>query len=171
MRILLVEDTDDVGEAISRRFEQIGHSVDWQVDGLAASEILDFTPYDLVILDVMLPGLDGFEILRRLRLQKNPVPVLVLTARSEIDDRVSALDLGADDYLVKPFDFRELEARARVLMRRRSGGEPTNIITCGDVALDRTHRNVRIGNREIQLKRREMSLLEILASRPGRIFS
>lgn len=171
MRILLVEDTDDVGEAISRRFEQIGHSVDWQVDGLAASEILDFTPYDLVILDVMLPGLDGFEILRRLRLQKNPVPVLVLTARSEIDDRVSAVDLGADDYLVKPFDFRELEARARVLMRRRSGGEPTNIITCGDVALDRTNRNVRIGNREIQLKRREMSLLEILASRPGRIFS
>ena len=171
MRILLVEDTDDVGEAISRRFEQIGHSVDWQVDGLAASEILDFTPYDLVILDVMLPGRDGFELLRRLRLQKNPVPVLVLTARSEIDDRVSALDLGADDYLVKPFDFRELEARARVLMRRRSGGEPTNIITCGDVALDRTNRNVRIGNREIQLKRREMSLLEILASRPGRIFS
>ena len=171
MRILLVEDTDDVGEAISRRFEQIGHSVDWQVDGLAASEILDFTPYDLVILDVMLPGLDGFDILRRLRQQKNPVPVLVLTARSEIDDRVSALDLGADDYLVKPFDFRELEARARVLMRRRSGGEPTNIITCGDVALDRTNRNVRIGNREIQLKRREMSLLEILASRPGRIFS
>ncbi|BBD41504.1 DNA-binding response regulator (plasmid) [Aminobacter sp. Y103A] len=171
MRILLVEDTDDVGEAITRRFETIGHSVDWQVDGLAASEILDFTVYDLVILDVMLPGLDGFEILRRLRLQKNPVPVLVLTARSEIDDRVSALDLGADDYLVKPFDFRELEARARVLMRRRSGGEPTNIITCGDVALDRTNRNVRIGNREIQLKRREMSLLEILASRPGRVFS
>lgn len=170
MRILLVEDTDDVGEAISRRFETIGHSVDWQVDGLAASEILDFTSYDLVILDAMLPGLDGFEILRRLRLRKNPVPVLVLTARSEIDDRVSALDLGADDYLVKPFDFRELEARARVLMRRRSGGEPTNIITCGDVALDRANRNVRIGNREIQLKRREMSLLEILASRPGRIF-
>ena len=170
MRILLVEDTDDVGEAITRRFETIGHSVDWQVDGLAASEILDFTPYDLVILDVMLPGLDGFEILRRLRLQKNAVPVLVLTARSEIDDRVSALDLGADDYLVKPFDFRELEARARVLLRRRSGGEPTNVITCGDVLLDRTNRNVRIGNREIQLKRREMSLLEILASRPGRIF-
>ena len=171
MRILLVEDTDDVGEAITRRFDTIGHSVDWQVDGLAASEILDFTAYDLVILDVMLPGLDGFEILRRLRLQKNPVPVLVLTARSEIDDRVSALDLGADDYLVKPFDFRELEARARVLMRRRSGGEATNTITCGDVVLDRTNRNVRIGNREIQLKRREMSLLEILASRPGRVFS
>jgi two-component system, OmpR family, response regulator TctD len=171
MRILLVEDTLDVGEAISRRFETIGHTVDWQTDGRAASEILDFTEYDLVILDVMLPGLDGFSILKRLRQNKNPVPVLILTARSEIDDRVGALDLGADDYLVKPFDFRELEARARVLMRRRSGGEATNVIACGDVLLDRSQRSVRVGKREVQLKRREMTLLEILASRPGRIFS
>lgn len=171
MRILLVEDTLDVGEAISRRFETIGHTVDWQTDGRAASDILDFTEYDLVILDVMLPGLDGFSILKRLRQNKNPVPVLVLTARSEIDDRVGALDLGADDYLVKPFDFRELEARARVLMRRSSGGEATNIIVCGDVLLDRSQRSVRVGKREVQLKRREMTLLEILASRPGRIFS
>lgn len=171
MRILLVEDTHDVGEAICRRFETIGHTVDWQTDGRAASEILDFTDYDLVILDVMLPGMDGFEILRRLRQARNSVPVLVLTARSEIDDRVGALDLGADDYLVKPFDFRELEARARVLMRRRAGGEATNIIACGDVTLDRANRNVRVGKREVTLKRREMTLLEILASRPGRVFS
>jgi two-component system response regulator TctD len=170
MRILLVEDTHDVGEAISQRFSAVGHSVDWEVDGLAASEILDFTPYDLVILDVMLPGLNGFDILRRLRQQQNSVPVLVLTARSEIDDRVSALDIGADDYLVKPFDFRELEARARVLMRRRAG-DATNVIVCGDIALDRANRNVRVGSKEIQLKRREITLLEILASRPGRIFS
>ncbi|EHS53272.1 two component transcriptional regulator, winged helix family, partial [Rhizobium sp. PDO1-076] len=171
MRILLVEDTHDVGEAISRRFETTGHTVDWQTDGRAASEILDFTDYDLVILDVMLPGLDGFEILKRLRQNRNAVPVMVLTARSEIDDRVSALDLGADDYLVKPFDFRELEARARVLLRRRSGGEATNVIACGDVMLDRTNRSVHVGKREVQLKRREMTLLEILASRPGRVFS
>jgi two-component system response regulator TctD len=171
MRILLVEDTHDVGEAISRRFETIGHTVDWETDGRAASEILDFTDYDLVILDVMLPGLDGFEILKRLRQNRNAVPVMVLTARSEIDDRVSALDLGADDYLVKPFDFRELEARARVLLRRRSGGEATNVIACGDVMLDRTNRSVHVGKREVQLKRREMTLLEILASRPGRVFS
>ncbi|MBB1251148.1 MULTISPECIES: response regulator transcription factor [unclassified Rhizobium] len=171
MRILLVEDTHDVGEAICRRFQSTGHTVDWETDGAAAADILDFTDYDLVILDVMLPGLDGFSILRRLRKDKSSVPVLVLTARSEIDDRVSALDLGADDYLVKPFDFRELEARARVLLRRRSGGEATNIIMCGDVSLDRANRSVKVGKREVQLKRREMTLLEVLASRPGKIFS
>lgn len=171
MRILLVEDTHDVGEAICRRFQQTGHTVDWETDGNAASDILSFTGYDLVILDVMLPGLDGFSILKRLRQSKIGVPVLVLTARSEIDDRVSALDLGADDYLMKPFDFRELEARARVLLRRRSGGEPTNVIACGDITLDRTNRSVMVGKREVQLKRREMTLLEILASRPGKVFS
>lgn len=171
MRILLVEDTLDVGEAICRKFQQTGHSVDWEVDGNAASEILNFTEYDLVILDVMLPGIDGFTILKRLRQAKVGVPVLVLTARSEIDDRVGALDLGADDYLVKPFDFRELEARARVLLRRRSGGDPTNLIVCGDISLNRASRSVMVGKREVQLKRREITLLEILASRPGRVFS
>lgn len=170
MRILLVEDTRDVGEAIARRFKAIGHSVDWETSGAVAAEILDSTGYDLVILDVMLPELDGFEILRRLRRARSPAPVLVLTARSEVEDRVEALDLGADDYLVKPFDFRELEARARVLMRRHAG-EPTNIIQCGDIVLDRASRSARVGRREIQLKRREISLLEILASRPGRVFS
>lgn len=171
VRILLVEDTHDVGEAISRRFQRIGHTVDWETDGGAASEIVAHTPYDLVILDVMLPGMDGFAILKALRQARIGVPVLVLTARSEIDDRVSALDLGADDYLVKPFDFRELEARVRVLLRRASGGDPTNVIVCGDIRLDRANRNVTVGKREVQLKRREIALLEILASRPGRIFS
>lgn len=171
MRILLIEDTHDVGEAICRRFQQTGHTVDWETDGAAASDILSFVQYNLVILDLMLPGLDGFSILKALRSAGNSVPVLVLTARSEVDDRVSALDIGADDYLVKPFDFRELEARARVLMRRRSGGEATNIIVCGDVSLDRANRNVMVGKREIRLKRRETALLEILASRPGKVFS
>jgi two-component system response regulator TctD len=166
----LVEDTRDVGEAINQRLVRVGHSVDWETDGLVAAEILDFTDYDLIILDVMLPGLGGFDILRRLRAAKKTVPVLVLTARSEIEDRVSALDLGADDYLVKPFDFRELEARVRVLLRRNSG-ETTNIIVCGNLQLDRHSRNVRIGNREVQLKRREIAILEVFASRPGRLFS
>ncbi|WP_077963836.1 response regulator transcription factor [Ensifer adhaerens] len=170
MRIFLVEDTRDVGEAISRRLEKVGHTVDWQTDGQAAADILEFTDYDLVILDVMLPGLDGFEILRHLRSRRKTTPVLVLTARSEIEDRVGALDLGADDYLVKPFDFRELEARTRVLLRRRQG-DPTNLIECGDLVLDRNSRSVRVGNREVQLKRREITLLEVLAARPGRVFS
>lgn len=171
MRIFLAEDTHDVGEAICRRFQQAGHTVDWETDGQAAGEILAFTEYDLVILDVMLPNLDGFSILKAIRQRGDGVPVLVLTARSEIDDRVGALDLGADDYLVKPFDFRELEARARVLMRRRAGGEATNIIACGDITLDMTSRTVTVGRREVQLKRREMALLEILASRPGKVFT
>ena len=170
MRIFLVEDTRDVGEAISRRLEKVGHTVDWQTDGQAAADILEFTDYDLVILDVMLPGLDGFEILRHLRARRKTTPVLVLTARSEVEDRVGALDLGADDYLVKPFDFRELEARTRVLLRRRQGA-PTNLIECGDLVLDRNSRSVRVGNREVQLKRREITLLEVLAARPGRVFS
>lgn len=171
MRVFLVEDTQDVGEAICRRFQQTGHSVDWISDGLSASNVLSYTDYDLIILDVMLPGMDGFAILKALRKSGSTAPVLVLTARSEIDDRVSALDLGADDYLIKPFDFRELEARARVLLRRRSGGDATNILVCGDVSLDRTNRSVRVGKREVQLKRREMTLLEVLASRPGKVFS
>ncbi|MCA0256811.1 MAG: response regulator transcription factor [Proteobacteria bacterium] len=171
MRIFLVEDTHDVGEAICRRFQQAGHTVDWETDGQAASDILSFTEYDLVVLDVMLPGRDGFSILKKMRQSGSGVPVLILTARSEIDDRVGALDLGADDYLVKPFDFRELEARARVLLRRRAGGEATNLITCGDVVLDLSNRSVTVGRREVQLKRREMALLEILASRPGKVFS
>ncbi|MFB2566976.1 response regulator transcription factor [Rhizobium sp. IMFF44] len=170
MRILLVEDTQDVGEAICRRFQATGHTVDWQTDGGVAAEILAFTDYDFVILDVMLPGLNGFEILKGLRRARVTTPVLMLTARSEVDDRVGALDLGADDYLVKPFDFRELEARARVLLRRRSG-DATNFVTCGDIVLDRTSRSVKVGKREVQLKRREMTLLEIFASRPGRVFS
>ncbi|KUL93472.1 chemotaxis protein CheY [Bosea sp. WAO] len=170
MRILLIEDTSDVGEAIVARFVRGGHAVDWEVDGQAAAEILDFTNYDLVILDIMLPGLDGFSILKRLRSKQSQTPVLVLTARSEVEDRVSALDLGADDYLVKPFDFRELEARARVLLRRREGNT-TNVLACGDIMIDRNVRVVRIGNREVGLKRRELTLLEILAARPGKVFS
>ncbi len=121
MRILLVEDTKDVGEAIVARLARIGHAVDWELDGAAGMDVLSGTSYDLVILDVMLPGLDGFSILSRLRSRGCTTPVLVLTARSRVEDRVDALDIGADDYLVKPFDFRELEARVQALMRRNGG--------------------------------------------------
>ena len=169
MRILLVEDTVDVGEAIVARFERIGHTVDWEKDGQIADELLEVQSYDLLILDVNLPALDGFSILKRLRQRKSKMPVLVLTARSQVDDRVDALDLGADDYLVKPFDYRELEARARVLFRR-STGEPTNEITCGRVAIDRGKRMVKVDGAPVELTRRELTLLEILSARPGRIF-
>jgi len=170
MRIFLVEDTLDVAEAIIERFARIGHVVDHETDGTAAAATLDATTYDLVILDVMLPGQSGFALLQRLRAAGRTTPVLMLTARSEIEDRVGALDIGADDYLVKPFDFRELEARARALLRRRHG-DATNILTCGDITIDRSARSVQVGEREIHLTRREVTLLEILASRPGRVFS
>ena len=169
MRILLVEDTLDVGEAIVARFERIGHTVDWEKDGSVADGVLEVQTYDLLILDVNLPVLDGFTILKRLRQRKTKTPVLVLTARSQVDDRVDALDLGADDYLVKPFDYRELEARARALLRR-SAGESTNQLVCGQVTIDRGSRAVRINGTAIDLTRRELTLLEILAARPGRIF-
>jgi two-component system response regulator TctD len=169
MRILLIEDTEDVGEAIVARLERIGHAVDWELDGACAMEVIRAAAYDLVILDVMLPGVDGFTILQQMRSKGATTPVLVLTARSRVEDRVDALDLGADDYLVKPFDFRELEARVRALIRRNSG-EATNLLRCGDITIDRLTRMVRIADREVHLKRREMTLLEILSARPGRVF-
>jgi two-component system response regulator TctD len=170
VRILLVEDTRDVGEAIAARLRALGHAVDWEVDGAAGDALLAVQTYDLVILDVNLPGLDGFAILRRLRGRRGPVPVLVLTARSEVDDRVGALDLGADDYLVKPFDFRELEARVRALLRRGSG-HADNALTLGNLRLDREARSACVAGEPLDLTRREWTLIEILAARPGRIFA
>jgi two-component system response regulator TctD len=169
MRILLVEDTIEVGEAIRARFERLGHTIDWDKDGGESEDLLALHDYDLVILDVMLPKADGFAILKRLRARGLAVPVLILTARSQVDDRVGALDIGADDYLVKPFDFRELEARARALLRRRQGAA-TNLITCGALTLDRAARTAAVAGEPLALTRRELTLLEILASRIGRVF-
>jgi two-component system response regulator TctD len=169
MRILVVEDVVDVGEAIVASLERIGHAVDWERDGGEADALLMAQSYDLVVLDVMLPGMDGFSLLRRLRQRRIPTPVLVLTARSQIEDRVSALDLGADDYLVKPFDFRELEARVRALLRRKTGSA-TNLIEIGGITLDLAGRNASLHGRPLELTRRELTMLEILAARPGRIF-
>src|SRR5215208_8522603 len=144
MRILLVEDTADVGEAIVARFERLGHTVDWGKDGSVADEVLGMQAYDLLILDVNLPALDGLSILKRLRQRKSKTPVLVLTARSQVDDRVDALDLGADDYLVKPFNYRELEARARALLRRANSGISTKKWSCGNMVVDRNTRSLLV---------------------------
>ena len=170
MRILLVEDTLDLGEGVVMHLRQAGHTVDWETDGSAARELALHGDYDLLILDIMLPGLDGLTLLRQLRQAGVSSPVLMLTARVEIDARVDALDLGADDYLIKPFSFRELSARARALLRRRTG-DATNLLRCGALALDRKTRSVTLHGAPMALKRREVTLLEILAARPGRIFS
>jgi two-component system response regulator TctD len=170
MRILVVEDTEDVGEAVVACFCKAGHSVDWQRDGAAADEMLSLQDFDLIILDVMLPSLDGVDLLRRLRARKIATPVLMLTARADIDDRISALDWGADDYLVKPFDFRELDVRARVLLRRQAGAA-TNNLTCGDLTIDFGAKRVDVGGVAVELSRREFMLLEILTARSGRLVS
>lgn len=169
MRILVVEDVADVGEAIVASLARIGHTVDWQRNGAEADALLAAQDYDLVVLDVMLPEMDGFAVLKRLRQRRKGTPVLVLTARSLVDDRVSALDLGADDYLVKPFDFRELEARVRALLRRRAGSA-TNVIEAGGIVLDQAGRHASLHGKPLELTRRELTLLEILAARPGRVF-
>jgi len=170
VRILLVEDTIDVGEAIVACFERMGHGVDWETDGTTAFELVEVQSYDLIILDVTLPGRDGFDILQRLRALRRDTPVLVVTARSQVDDRVGALDLGADDYLVKPFDFRELEARARALLRRRHG-QSVNILACGDIVLDQATRSVKVADRPVDLTRREIAVLEVLMAQPQRVLA
>ncbi|WP_343714351.1 response regulator transcription factor [Inquilinus sp.] len=170
MRILVVEDTADIGEAIVARLARMGHAVDWERDGDAAADMLGVQDYDLLVLDIMLPGRDGIALLKELRARRRSTPVLVLTARSGVEDRVGALDLGADDYLVKPFDYRELEARARALLRRRTG-DSSNVLTCGDVTIDRAARLAAVQGRPLDLTRRELTVLEILATRPGRIVS
>jgi len=170
MRILLVEDTADVAEAIAARLRRTGHTVDWQADGRLAAQVCLTEDYDLVILDVMLPGVDGVTILQRMRREGVATPVLMLTARVDIDARVSALDLGADDYLTKPFDYRELDARVRALLRR-GAGDSTDLLQCGGVVLDRKARSVTVDGEPVELTRRELTLLEIIASRPGRVFS
>jgi len=170
MRVLLVEDSVDVAQAIQAHLERLGHTVDWEADGRNAMAVVVSDQYDLIVLDVMLPGADGYALLERLRAAQLQTQVLMLTACAEIDERVRALDLGADDYLIKPFDFRELEARIRVLMRRISG-DSTNVLRCANLSLDRKSRTVRVNDLPVELTRREVILLEIIASRPGRIFS
>lgn len=170
MRILVVEDTVDLGEGMVACLARTGHAVDWARDGEAADAMLRDTPYELVVLDLMLPKLDGVAVLRNLRLRRSAAPVLVVTARSDVDDRVHVLDQGADDYLVKPFDFRELEARVRSLLRRRVG-DRTNVLAFAGVALDRAARVARVQGEPVTLTRRELSLLEVLLANQNKILS
>jgi len=170
MRILVVEDTRELGEGIVECLAGMGHAVDWAHDGERGDELLQAADYQLVVLDLMLPGMSGMALLKRLRERRVETPVLILTARSAIDDRIDTFDLGADDYMVKPFDFRELQARVRALLRRNSG-DKTNELRCGALVFDRTTRVARVNGRIVSLTRRELSLLEVLMARPTMVFS
>ena len=170
MRILLVEDTPDLAEAIIERLHADGHAVDWLTDGDQASKLLSYQQYSLIILDSGLPKLDGMGVLKQLRQRKDKTPVLILTARSGIEDRVDALDLGADDYLVKPVDLRELSARCRALIRRNTG-EAASLVNYGNLSFDRASAKVSVDGVLLDLPRRELSILDLLLSHQGRTLS
>lgn len=168
MRILLVEDNEDLGEAIEKRLRSAGHSVEWVRDGNDVVPTAQADDFDAVALDLMLPHRDGISLIAELRRNKFVAPILVITARSEIDDKVSLLDLGADDYLVKPFDLRELEARLRALIRR-TGGQMSSTLVVGNLEMDMAGLNASVGGRSLELGRREFRLLEILVTHVGKV--
>ncbi|ARP87964.1 response regulator transcription factor [Bordetella genomosp. 9] len=166
MRILLVEDNADLGDAIESKLRASGHSVEWVRDGETALRWIRLEAWDALVLDIMLPGKSGFDVIRELRASGVEAPVLVITARAEIEDKIDMLDLGADDYLVKPFDLRELEARLRALLRRPAG-RTTSVAVHGNLTLDVAGRTAHIAGVPVTLGRREFRLLEILLDRIG----
>jgi two-component system, OmpR family, response regulator MprA len=173
MQILVVDDERAVRESLRRALELEGYDVELADDGEAALERLGATAQpDAVILDVLMPGIDGLEVCRRLRAGANPVPVLMLTARAEVDSRVAGLDAGADDYLPKPFALAELLARLRALLRRTANGDETaDILRFADLELDLGTREVRRGSRAIELTRTEFSLLELFLRNPRQVLT
>ncbi|EHP41785.1 two component transcriptional regulator, winged helix family protein [Cupriavidus basilensis OR16] len=170
MRTLLVEDDPLIGEAICQTLRDAGYAVDWTTDGRQAATALRTQRYEVVLLDLGLPGKDGLEVLREARRNGNAVPVLVITARSAVEDRIAGLDLGADDYLVKPFHVGELLARLRALTRRQ-GQEVSSVLRNGALALDQASHEVWYQGIQRQLSAREFALLREFLLRPGVILS
>jgi len=166
MRLLLVEDDAMIGTAAQQGLRQEGHAVDWVRDGREAELAVGNGVYDLVLLDLGLPRRDGLSVLRSLRERGERVPVVIITARDAVSDRVAGLDAGADDYLVKPFDLDELAARVRAVARRPAG-RAESLLRMGDLEIDAAARKVRWRGREVALSAREYALLEALADRPG----
>ena len=170
MRVLLVEDDPMIGAAVSVALKDAAYAVDWVRDGATAESVLEHGEHQAVLLDLGLPKRDGLEVLRRLRQAGNAVPVLVITARDGVDDRIKGLDFGADDYLVKPFDVNELLARLRAVIRRH-GGQAAPVLTNGKVSLDPATREARCGAAACALSAREFALLHALLLRPGAILT
>jgi two-component system OmpR family response regulator len=170
MNILLVEDDETLADGLSHSLADCGFDVTLAMTGAYADSALRTRAYDLVILDLGLPDTDGREVLRQLRARKSAVPVLILTARDGLNDRVSGLELGADDYMVKPFELRELEARVRALLRRTHGGF-SHDITVGRIVLDTLHHEIRVDGEPMLLPSREYGVLEALLLHAGRVVS
>ena len=168
MRLLIVEDDPRLAAVLARGLRENGYAVDRAADGGTALEHLHNNEYDAVVLDLMIPGIDGMEVCRRLRAERGAVPVLMLTARDSLDDRVRGLDAGADDYLTKPFAFAELLARLRALMRR-GPAIADSVIRAGEVQIDTRGRRVMRGQYEVPMTSKEYALLEYLARHAGRV--
>ena len=166
MRLLLVEDDAMIGASLRTGLQQLGYTVDWVRNGGAAESATETTEYDAILLDIGLPGKTGLESLAFWRKRNNPVPVLIITARDAVSDRIRGLDAGADDYLVKPFDLDELAARLRALLRRRAG-RASPLIEHGALTLDPATHEVRLDGQPVNLSGREFALLHALLEKPG----
>jgi len=170
MRVLLVEDDPSLGSGLQTALKPEGYTVDWLTDGIQALHALETESFDLVILDLGLPRLDGLSVLKQARAQGKSLPVLVLTARDAIQDRIDGLDSGADDYLIKPFDTTELKARIRALLRR-SSGRSQSLISFQDIELDPSSQQVSYQDKPVNLTRREYALLHEMINQPGHVFT
>lgn len=170
MKFLLVEDNSELAQAILSRMRLDGHVVDHAERIDEAIAFADVGEYDLILLDIMLPDGDGRDFLQRHRRAQNDTPIIVLTARSQVSDRITVLDLGADDYVTKPFDHAELEARCRAVLRRRAGASQT-VTQVGDVTFDPVAGSLTVAGRSVNLRNRELRLLELFMNAPGQIFS
>jgi DNA-binding response OmpR family regulator len=170
VRLLLVEDDAMIGEAIRAGLKREGFAVDWVRDATSAARVLPNEPFALLLLDLGLPGSDGLQLLQTLRGRGVSLPVLIITARDAVSDRVAGLDAGADDYLIKPFDLDELAARIRALLRRKSG-RPAPLLEHQGVVLDPAGHRVTLQGAEVMLSPREFTLLQLLMERPGTILS
>ena len=172
MRVLLVEDDEFLGDGIRTGLKHYGHTIDWVKDGRAAHDVLSSAheTFDIIVLDLGLPKLSGLEVLKTIREKNIATPVVILTARDTVDDRVKGLDAGADDYLTKPFDLDELCARMRAL-QRRSKARAKPVITYGDITLDPASHVVTLKDKEVMVSRREFALLQKLLENAGRVIS
>jgi two-component system OmpR family response regulator len=171
MRVLIVEDDQKIASFVAKGLKQAGYAVDRAADGQAGLELARSAPYDAAIIDLMLPRLDGLALIERLRAEGVRTPVLILSARREVNDKVRGFQTGGDDYLTKPFSFEELQARVQALIRRATMSVPASRLEVGDLSLDLVRREVRRGERLLELQPREYSLLEYLLRNAGMVVS
>jgi two-component system OmpR family response regulator len=171
MRVLIVEDDEQIASFIIKGLRQAGFAVDHAADGEDGLHMAEVNPYDVMVIDIMLPERDGFSVIESLRSRGNTTPILVLSARGSLDDKLKGFQSGSDDYLTKPFSFSELLARLQALLRRTNRGQSQNALGVGDLQMDLLSRKVTRGNREIELQPREFALLEYLMRNSGNVVS